>query len=50
MNFTYIPDDFAINMDMYMNNDVIFSNSFSGKMESELIITLNLLHLQEIYC
>lgn len=31
MNFSYSPNEFAINMDMYMNNNVIFSNSFSGK-------------------
>lgn len=31
MNFTYDPNEFAIDMEMYMNDDVIFSNSFSGE-------------------
>ncbi|CAH1164046.1 unnamed protein product [Phaedon cochleariae] len=31
MNFTYDPNEFAVNMNMYMNNNNIFSNSFSAK-------------------
>lgn len=34
MNFSYDPEEFAINMNMYMNNDVVFSNSFSGEHNS----------------
>ncbi|KAJ8957973.1 hypothetical protein NQ318_001974 [Aromia moschata] len=30
MNFTYDPFDFSVGMDMYMNQDVIYSNSFSA--------------------
>lgn len=42
MNFTYDPDEFAINMNMYMNNDEIFSNSFSGKyVHEEFLSQLN---------
>ncbi|KAG5897817.1 hypothetical protein JTB14_011817 [Gonioctena quinquepunctata] len=31
MNFTYDPDEFALNMDMHMNGNTIFSNSVSAK-------------------
>ncbi|XP_075215233.1 uncharacterized protein LOC142321126 [Lycorma delicatula] len=31
MNFTYDPDEFALNMDMLMNDKSIYHNSISGK-------------------
>ncbi|XP_014272986.1 uncharacterized protein [Halyomorpha halys] len=31
MNFSYVPNDFAIQMDLLMNNESVYTNSISGK-------------------
>ncbi|CAG9861394.1 unnamed protein product [Phyllotreta striolata] len=40
LNFTYDPDEFAINMNVLMNNNNIYSNSFSAKNPPPLCIPL----------
>ncbi|ENN81099.1 hypothetical protein D910_02634 [Dendroctonus ponderosae] len=38
MNFTYDPDEFAVNMDMIMDGNPVFSNSFSARNPPALCI------------
>ncbi|XP_056636752.1 uncharacterized protein LOC130445224 [Diorhabda sublineata] len=40
LNFTYIPDDFAIDMNVLMNKQNIYSNTFSAKNPPPLCIPL----------
>ncbi|VEN40989.1 unnamed protein product [Callosobruchus maculatus] len=40
MNFTYYPQDFAVGMDVYMNENNVFSNAFSAKNPPPLCIPI----------
>lgn len=46
MNFTYDPQEFAINMDMFMNEMSVYSNSVSGKTLKILYYNNELTNLQ----
>lgn len=35
MNFTYDPNEFAVNMDMIMDGNPVFSNTFSGNNDCQ---------------
>lgn len=46
MNFTYDPQEFAVTMNMVMNGDSVFSNTFSGNSDHIYHFIVHLIYLK----